>query len=554
MPWNQQTFDEQLLELAVRRHQAGQLEEALANCRQVLLHQPQHPVASHLAGLISRQIGRLDASIELIRRAAVGNRADPKFYNDLADALRNSRQYDEAFNACQEALRLKPDFPEAYVTLGNVLADQGQLDGAISAEREALRLRPDYAVAHNNLGIALHSKGQLAEAIAEGREAVRLDPNYADFHNNLGRALQDNGQIDEAIAERREAIRLRPDYADAYNDLGNALRDNGQSEESIPALRRCIQLAPDYALAHWNLSLSLLVRGQYIEGWREFEWRWKWDGFTSPPRTFPQPLWTGEDLSGKTILLYAEQGMGDSMQFVRYVPQIARRGGRIILECQPPLKRLFAELSSVETVFAEGEALPEFDVQCPLLSLPMIFRTDLNSIPAPARYLKPDRIQANAWRRRLAKEHTNHRIGLAWAGSAKHKRDRSRSIDPALFAPLAAAGDHTFFNLQLGEAGKQNTPPELKLVDYTSELNDFADTAAMMDAMDLVITVDTAVAHLAGAMGKRVWVLLAFAPDWRWLLDREDSPWYPTARLFRQTAMGDWEGVIRCVAEALGKV
>jgi tetratricopeptide (TPR) repeat protein len=553
MSWDDQAFDAQLLELAIRRHQAGQLEEAMANCRQVLSHQPRHPAALHLAGLIARQIGRLDASVELIRRAAAGNTSDPRFYNDLADALRNKKQFDEAFAACQTALRLKADFPEAYITLGNVLADQGQLDGAIAAAGEALRIRPDYALAFNNLGVYLHRKGQLEEAIAAGRQAIKLDQGFPEFHNNLGRALQDRGQMDEAIAARREAIRLKPDYAEAYNDLGNALRDVGQLEESIAALRRSVQLMPDYALAHWNLALGLLTRGDFAEGWREYEWRWKWDGFSSPRRNFSQPLWTGEELDGKTILLYAEQGMGDAIQFARYVPRVARRGGRVVLECHPPLKRLFGHPASVQAVVAEGEALPPFDVQCPLLSLPLAFRTDLNSIPAAVPYLKADRKLSAKWKSRLAAEPARRRIGLAWAGSSLHKKDWTRSLELSQLAPLAAAGDNVFISLQTGEAGKQDPPAEMTLRDFTADLSDFAETAALVDCLDLVITVDTAVAHLAGAMGKPVWVLVSHAADWRWLSGREDSPWYPTMRLFRQTSAGDWTDVIRRVADSLAK-
>ena len=553
MSWDDQAFDAQLLELAIRRHQAGQLEEAMANCRQILSHQPRHPAALHLVGIIARQIGRLDGSIELIRRAAAGNAADPYFHNDLADALRNKRQFDEAFVVCREALRIKPDFPEAYITLGNVLADQGQFDGAIAAAGEALRLRPDYALAFNNLGVYLHSKGQLEESIATARQAIRLDRGFPEFHNNLGRALQDQGKLEEAIAERREAIRLKPDYAEAHNDLGNALRDIGQPDESIAALRRSVQLMPDYALAHWNLALSLLLQGDFIQGWREYEWRWRWNGFSSPCRNFAQPLWNGEELNGKTILLYAEQGMGDAIQFARYIPRVARRGGRIVVECQPPLKRLLSRIPSVEAVVTEGEPLPPFDVQCPLLSLPLAFRTDLNSIPASVPYLKPDRKQSAKWKSRLAAESPHRRIGLVWAGSSMHKKDRTRSVELSQLAPLAAIPGNSFFSLQMGEAAKQVPPVEMALQDFTAELNDFADTAALLDNLDLVVTVDTAVAHLAGAMGKPVWVLVSYAPDWRWLLQREDSPWYPTMRLFRQTSIGDWANVIRRVADSLAE-
>jgi len=554
MTWDDQAFDAQLLELAIRRHQAGQLEEAMANCRQILSHQPGNAAALHLVGIIARQIGRLDASVELIRRAAAGKAADPHFQNDLADALRNKRQYDEALAVCRQALRIKPDFPEAYITLGNVLADQGQLEGAIAAAREAQRLRPEYALAFNNLGVYLHSKGKLEESIAAARQAIRLDRGFPEFHNNLGRALQDQGHLEEAIAARREAIRLKPDYAEAHNDLGNALRDIGQPEESIAALRRSVQLMPDYALAHWNLALSLLLQGDFVQGWREYEWRWRWDGFSSPCRNFSEPLWNGEKLNGKTILLYAEQGMGDAIQFARYIPRVARRVGRVVVECQPPLKRLLSRIPSVQTVVTEGEPLPPFDVQCPLLSLPLAFRTDLNSIPAPVRYLKPDRKQSAMWKKRLAAEKPGRRIGLAWAGSATHKKDRTRSVELSQLAPLAAIPGNTFFSLQTGEAGKQVPPAEMALHDFTAELNDFADTAALLDCLDLVITVDTAVAHLAGAMGKPVWVLVSYAPDWRWLLHREDSPWYPTMRLFRQTSIGDWANVIQRVADSLAEI
>jgi len=556
MPWDPQAFDDQLLESAIRHHQSGHLEEAMANCRQVLSRQPNHPAALHLVGLIARQIGRLDASVEIIRRSVTGNTADPHFFNDLADALRTKRQYEEAFAACQQALRIKPDFPEIYITLGNVLADQGQHDAAITAAREALRLRPNYALALNNLGVYLHNKGETQEAIAAARQAIQLDPGFPEFHNNLGRALQDNDQWDESIAARRDAIRLKPDFAEAYNDLGNALRDNGQVEESIAALHRAIQLWPDYALAHWNLSLSLLLQGDFTQGWREYEWRWKWDGFTSAKRNFPQPLWTGEPLHGKTILLYAEQGLGDAIQFARFAPMVAHRGGRVIVECQPTLQHLFSTLHSVQTVIPEGQPLPPFDVQCPFMSLPLAFQTDLKSVPATIPYLKPDRKKSAKWKQRVIADSAIRgdqlrRIGLVWAGSTKHKKDQARSLKLSDFAPLANIPGTIFFSLQKGEAAKQTPPPEMNLHDYTEELTDFADTAALLDQLDLIITVDTSVAHLAGAMGKPVWILTSFAPDWRWLRNREDSPWYPTMRIFRQAKRDDWTAVIEQVAKAL---
>jgi hypothetical protein len=347
-------------------------------------------------------------------------------------------------------------------------------------------------------------------------------------------------RIDESIVAFRRAVQIKPDYAEAHNNLSGALYQRGQIDEATAAAARAITLEPDYAEAHWTLALILLTQGNFAQGWREYEWRWRRDSFTTPRRNFPQPRWDGGDLHGERILLHAEQGIGDTLQFVRYAPMVAQRGGRVILECQRALKRLFSQLPGVEEIVEAGEPLPSFDLHCPLMSLPLVFQTELASVPASIPYLKSDAKLWAAWKSRLESESTGRRIGLAWAGSPTQRRDRNRSMKLAQLGPLARIPNAIFYSLQKGEAGKEPPPQGLTIRDFTGELNDFADTAALLECLDLILTVDTAVAHLAGAMGKPVWTMLAFSPDWRWLLNRDDSPWYPTMRLFRQPRIGDW--------------
>ena len=510
----QQAFD-----LALQHQQAGRLREAEQLCRQILARQPEHADAMHNLGVMTHQAGRNDLAVDLIRRAVA----------------------------------LRPNNADTHYNLGIVLKDMGQLDEAIAAYRQAITLRPNYAAAYNNLGIALADKGQFDEAIAAYRQAIALRPNHAETLNNLGSALQDNGQFDEAISACRQAITLRPNYAEAYSNLGNALTDKGQLEEAIAAYRHAIALNPDLSKAHHNLGLAQLMQGDFEEGWLEYEWRWKARSFMSSPRGFFQPLWDGGDLKGRTILLYAVQGFGDTIQFIRYLPLVVARGGQVLVEAQPELIRLLRQLPGIERWIARGEPLPAFEVQCPLLSLPRLFKTTVQSIPAQKDILIPDPDLAQAWRRRLEQQPPGFKVGLVWAGSPLHKKDRSRSIALALLAPLAAVNGLHFYSLQKGEAAGQaaNLPASMRMTDWTEDLHDFADTAALIAQMDLIISVDTSVAHLAAAMGKPVWLLLQFVPDWRWLQNRDDCPWYPTMRLFRQTSFGDWLGVIGRVVEVL---
>jgi tetratricopeptide (TPR) repeat protein len=565
----QQAFD-----LALQHHQAGRLHEADQLYRQVLAQQPNHAEALHLLGVLARQAERNDVAVDLIRRAIALRPDYPDAHYNLGNALKDTGQLDEAIAAYRQAIALNLNEPEAHSNLGNALRDKGQLDEAIAAYRQAIALNPNFAEAHNNLGVALKDKGQPDEAIAAVRRAIALRGNYAEAHYNLGNALKDKGQLDEAVAAYRRAIALNPNLPEAHGNLGIALKEEGQLDEAIIAFRQAIALSPNLPQVHHNLSLSLLLRGDFEQGWEEYEWRWKCKDFPSSVRNFAQPQWDGRPLEGRTLLLHTEQGLGDAIQFIRYVPLVAQRGGRIILECQPELQRLFQTVAGRCKVVARGQPLPAFDLHCPLLSLPQVFGTNLSSVPNIVPYLSPDPALLDAWSQTLGSPGGQLRVGLAWAGGPWFKADRTRSLNLQQLAPFAAVSEAKpaaaeakpaaaeakpavrgvkFYSLQKGPAGQQakNPPVGLELVDLGPKLNDFADTAAVMSLMDLIITTDTAVPHLAGALARPVWTMLQFVPDWRWLLERADSPWYPTMRLFRQPCLGDWDSVITRVFEAL---
>ncbi len=387
--------------------------------------------------------------------------------------------------------------------------------------------------------MTLKAIGQVDEAIKSYRQAVALKDDLAEGHFNLGNALRDKGMFDEAIAAYRRTISLRPNVADAYNNLGSALIDNGEREEAVLAYRKSIQINPGAIHSHWNLAILLLSMGRFAEGWDEFEWRLKDQG-KRLGRDFGRPQWNGEDLGGETLLLHAEGGFGDAIHFVRYAPMLKGRAQKLILECSTPLVRLFSDLPGVDEIIERGRMLPSFDFQIPLQSLPRLFKTNLNNIPNAVPYLKAPAEELSRWKVRIPSDGRLN-VGLVWAGSPHPNESgdsRTRGLD--IFGPLGRVPGVRFFSLQKGAESGIARPPELELTDFTDELSDFAATAALIENLDLVISVDTSVAHLAGALGKPVWVLIPHSADFRWLLERTDSPWYPTMRLFRQKRRGDW--------------
>jgi Flp pilus assembly protein TadD len=457
----------------------------------------------------------------------------------------------EAESVYRQVLAEQPTNADALQLLGSLAADVGRLDEAADLIAKAIAVNPNVAQYHANLGAILARSQRFDLAIAALRRAVELDPAMTSAWYNLGSAYLAMFEFAQAIPIFQKAISLDPNWPEPHNNLGLALRNEARHAEAAAAFKRALALRPDYASAHWNLSWTLLLFGDYEAGWREYEWRLK-----CPPvataRNFAQPRWNGDELSGKTILLHAEQGFGDMIQVIRYAPLVARRGGKVIVECRPELVQLFRAVVGVERVVALGEPMPPFDVQCPMMSLPLAFGTTLATIPATVPYLTAPADRIEAWRQRIGDD-GRLRIGLVWAGRPAQQYDRRRSSRLDHFAPLAQVKSTRFFSLQKGEAAAQyaTPPPAMEITDFSPDLNDFAETAALIANLDLVIGVETAVTHLAGAMGKPVWAILAHVADWRYMLDRADCAWYPTMRLFRQIKPGDWDAVIKEVASAL---
>ena len=454
----------------------------------------------------------------------------------------------------RQVLRSDPNCADALHLLG-VLAHQTDNDEvAVDCIRQAIALDPSKAAFHSNLGVAYRALEQLDEAAASYRRALGITPDYAEAHNNLGNVLKDLGQLDEAVDSFRRAVRIRPDYAEAHKNLGGVLLRRGELDEAKACCRRALQIDPDYAEAHWNYSHLCLLTGDFEHGWVEHEWRWKTDTFT--PRPFHQPLWDGRPLNGKTILIHAEQGLGDTLQFIRYALPVKGLRGEVIVECQRPLVPLLRSCRGIDRLVARGDDLPAFDVHAPLLSLPGIFKTTLDTVPAEVPYVFAEDELIRRWRARLGL-FDGVKIGINWQGSPQYPGDRYRSFPLACLAGLAGLPGVRLISLQKGPGTEQlgELGGRFPVVDLGSELDEtsgpFMDTAAVMKSLDLVIACDTAIAHLAGALGAPLWLSLPMVGDWRWMIDRADSPWYPTARLFRQSRQGDWAGVFDDIKAAL---
>jgi Flp pilus assembly protein TadD len=542
--------------LALQHYEAGRLQEAERLCHQILAQQPQQTGAIQLLGLIAHRMGRNDLAFELIRQAIALDPTSPDAQYNLGVVLKAAGRLLEAIAAFRQAILLRPDYAAAHNNLGIALHDNGQPEDAIAAFRQAVALRPHFAQGHTNLADALKRTGGLEEAIASYERAVSLDPNYAKAHNNLGNALKIKGRLDDAILAYKTAIRQEPNDAELHSNLGNALTDKGQTEEAIAAHRQAVALQPDSAEFHGNLALTLLLSRRFKDGWREYEWRWKTKDAPHPRQNFDQPAWDGTPLNGRTILITAEQGFGDAIQFVRYVPLLAKLGGSVIFQCAAELIRLMRCVTGMDQVTmmprSKSKDLPPpfFDVHASLMSLPLLL-----DLPEPGETaVKPPYIHIEdehqaMWRERIVPS-SRPKIGIAWAGSPLHPSDSRRSIPLRILAPLLQC-DADFYSLQFGDASSQNWEGS-GLIDPTPHCTDFLDTAGLISQLDLVISVDTAVAHLAGAMDKRTWVMVPYTPDWRWQLGCQDSPWYPAVKLFRQFESGEgWDGVVARVTDSL---
>jgi Flp pilus assembly protein TadD len=473
--------------------------------------------------------------------------------------LKATGRLDEAETALKQAIHLQPGYAEAHINLAKLYADGGRPGEAEAHYRQALALSPQSPDAYNNLGILMQRTGRAAEAETALRQALALAPAFAQAHNNLGNVLKESNRLDDAILAYRQAVELQPLYADAHNNLGTALKETGRYDAAQASYQRALDIAPDNADTRLNHAMFLLLRGELKRGWPEYEYRWKTTGARTP--FYSQPLWHGAiDPMGKTIFLHGEQGFGDTLQFIRYAKLLAARGATVYAGVPAELKTLIATCPGVTRVFGSGEPEPSFDYHCPLMSLPLAFDTELATIPAEVPYLASEPAKSAWWRNRLGQsggQPRGKRVGLVWAGNARrhnpsvHAVDRQRSLHVDHYASLLAIPGLKFFSLQVGEETALQARLRPAIIDLMADVRDFSDTAALIGELDLVISVDAAVAHLAGALGKPVWMLNRYNTCWRWLVDRDDSPWYPSMRIFRQPRPGDRDDVMDRVRDAL---
>lgn len=586
-PWLRDPQVGKLLRKGLRHHRAGRLRRAEFCCRRSLEAAPRCASALHLLALWSQQAGQYVNSLQYLGEALAlpPDDDDPDTLSRLARAYLDGGQAQPAHQCYERLAGLLPRSAAVQLRLGTALEMLGDWDAAAASYRRALTLQADSADIYGSLGRLQCKQGAYPEAAESCRSALALAPHRHEIYNLLGHALINLGDYRAAADIYRQALRLKPDSAyslfglgyllERQGDLASALDSyrlvlqmdsrlvdahlhlgivhflQGSLDQAIECFGRVQELAPGHAEALTFLGHIHLLQGKFSAGWTEHEYRWSTQHFLRQRRTFRAPLWKGQPLEGARILLHAEQGLGDTLQFVRYAPLVAARGGKVVLEVQPRVHRLLAPPSGLAEVIRRGEALPPVDWQCPLMSLPLAFVTDLTSIPAAVPYVNPDPALVELWRRRLAGN--SFRIGLAWGGSPTFAHERWRSIPLELLAPLTHLAGTTFYSLQMGPQAAQlpQLGARVRLIDLQDQQQDLADTAAIVANLSLVISIDTSVAHLAGAMGKPVWILLHKSPDWRWLLEREDSPWYPSARLFRQSTLGSWEDVVARVEREL---
>jgi tetratricopeptide (TPR) repeat protein len=505
---------------AIALHQQGRFDEAAQLYDVILAAAPDRPDALNLLGLARYQQGRNADALRLIGAALARADKSADIINNFALVLAALGRQEEALAHFEKALAIAADHVNALANRADTLKRLKRDEEALAAYAQLLTVQPDHLGAMNESGGLNTRLGRPEAALAHYDRALAI-ASAAELYVNKGTALRALNRDDEALASFAAAAAVRPDCAEA----------------------------------HWNAALVRLRHGDFATGWRDYEWRWRKADWAGRQRDFASPPWRGRGpIAGKTVLLHAEQGFGDTIQFARYARLVAERGATVVLECQPQLKNLLQNIDGAAHVIAAGEPLPSFDVHCPLLSLPLALGTELATVPCGVPYIRPPAERTEKWRDRLPSR-GRQRVGLCWAGSGAHLSDRHRSISFDQFCPILSVDGIDFVSLQ-----KELRPLDAALLrkhdvaQPSADFADFADTAAVIAMLDLIISVDTSVAHLAGAMGKPVALLLPFSPDFRWMLDRDDSPWYPTMRLFRQTSLGAWDGVITRVRDALVEI
>ena len=554
---------------AVAFHQAGQLAQAERICKQILTYNSQNAEAFHFLGIIACQTGKYPVAVDLIIHAIEIDSKQSPFYYSLANALRKQGKFMEAIEAYQQAIRIQPNHADAYNNLGTVFINQNRIDDAIEAYQQAIQIQPNQGEAYYNLGNALHRQEKLEEAIEAYQQAIQIQPNHADAYNNLGVVLIDHEKLRESVQIYQKTLEIQPNYADAYNNLGNALREQGKLEESIRIFQKAIYIQPNHAEAHNNLAMTLLLKGDFKNGWKQYEWRRQCDNFPFEKRDFSQPFWEGTDPKDKSILVWTEQGIGDEIMFSSILPDLLNRNANVIVESDTRMVSLF-QRSFPKIRFIPRQNPPNsqllnttVDYQTPIGSLGKWFRTDNNSfILNRNTYLYACPKKTSEIRKKyqeLAKEKIL--IGISWKSTGIDQRQtyskKKKSTLLEHWQPVLAQRNCYFINLQYGnvkqELNEFQKHNNLKIhqdeeIDSLSSLDDFA---AQISALDLVISTSNTTVHLAGALGKQVWTLLPHIPDWRWTLEREDTLWYPKMRLFRQHRIGDWSDVFQQVKLAL---
>ena len=541
------------LQDALNQQRQGRLREAEKLYARALKAAPGNFDALHLLGLVKAQSGQMGEAHRLMAAALKVNAQSPDAWLNFANVLHALKRDGDALAALDKALALRPGDLETLRTRGNALLALGRGEEALAQFNQVLESHPRHGDALMNRGSTFAALGRAADALADFDAVLMLAPNHPAALYNRGNALLELGRYADALAAFDRALAAAPNNAQALNNRGRALQALNRHAEAVASFDKAIALDKTDADARFNRALSLLTLGDLKQGFAEYEWRWKRSGMTDLGRNYRGPLWLGEyALARKRILLHAEQGLGDTIQFARYAPLVARMGATVMLEVQPELKALLTGLDGVASVLARGEPLPPYDAHCPLGSLPLALKTEAAAIPADIPYLRADEQRIAKWRPRI-EALPGKRVALAWAGHARHVNDRNRSVDLASFEPLLACAGVSFVSIQrdVRDGDTARLQRHANLTHVGDALDDMADTAAVLAVADLLIAVDTSVVHLAGALARPVWVMVPFSPDWRWTLQAERSPWYPQARLFRQSAPGDWQNAMAQIAKAL---
>ena len=587
------------LQRAVACHQVGRLAEAEQLYQQVLAGDPRNADALHLLGVVAYQTGKCQLAVDLITQAIAIDPNQSPFFNNLGNALQEQGKLGESIQAYQKALQLQPDYAEAHYNFGNVLHEQGKLEESVQAYQKALQIQPDYAKAYNNFGNVLHEQGKLEESVQAYQKALQIQPDYAEAYNNLGVVLKDQGHLEEAFRVCQQAIKNNPGYATAYNNLGVILHKKGEFEGAILAYRRAIEISPDnseaynnlgaslhaqgdlgksvqaynqaittnpqFAEGHKNLGMLLLQKGDFEKGWELCEWRWLCKDFPFEHRNFPQPSWDGSSLNGRSILVWAEQGVGDEIMFASILADLLQMKANIMVECDSRLVPLF-QRSFPKIQFFPRQNLPDTKLldtdityQIPMGSLGRWLRPNVDSFRQKANsYLQACPEKTSAFREKYKKlADSKLLIGISWKSANQYTgKDKSTLLDD--WTSILSQQDCYFINLQYGNVGreiKEYCADKNNVFMYVEEeiapLESLDDFAAQASALDLIISTSNTTVHMAGALGKSVWTLLPYIPDWRWMLDQEDTLWYPKMKLFRQHKIGDWSGVFTQVKMAL---